>query len=414
MRLHTRLAASISRSWVRVYTAGLRATPKADRRALIESDLWEQAHDPEWARATSLALSIVARMLAGIPSDLAWRFETRRTQARAVVAAGGADIDPTPPESPQSGPILSLLAGLAWAMVLVNLVSPLPHSLAFAGAMLAVVALGGWALEARSQPDDEPQSSFWPLALAGALSAMAGGLILRWEFGGLLASAPFAAIVSRAWFQAPYPRGVVNAEAPVTGEILRARAAAGDVIAFEQPAGRQVSRRSLLTAGVWVGLGATLAASVGTLLDYLWERKPGTFGGIVTAGPVDQFPPGSKTKIQEGKFWLVNLTAEQGGPGFLALWQKCPHLGCTVPWEESFRFTDPDTGRSTRGWFRCPCHQSTYNHAGVLVYGPAPRSMDRMQVEIDASSGAVQVDTGRIGKGAPDNARYAVAPPPLG
>lgn len=111
-----------------------------------------------------------------------------------------------------------------------------------------------------------------------------------------------------------------------------------------------------------------------------------------------------------GQFWLVNLTAEQGGPGFLALWQKCPHLGCIVPYEASYTRVDPDTGVRKQGWFRCPCHQSTYNDAGVRVYGPAPRSMDRMALRITAD-GFVEVDTGDIGRGAEDNASFAVRAP---
>jgi cytochrome b6-f complex iron-sulfur subunit len=103
----------------------------------------------------------------------------------------------------------------------------------------------------------------------------------------------------------------------------------------------------------------------------------------------------------------VNLTEEQGGPGFLALWWKCPHLGCTVPWRETFSFVDPATGASTQGWFRCPCHGSTYNHAGVRVFGPAPRSMDRMELTIDGS-GNITVNTGAITKGTPDNNAFAV------
>ncbi len=111
------------------------------------------------------------------------------------------------------------------------------------------------------------------------------------------------------------------------------------------------------------------------------------------------YPPGSKTPIAEGKFWLVNLTEEQGGPGFLALWWKCPHLGCTVPWRESFVFPDPATGQDKRGWFRCPCHGSTYNDAGVRVFGPAPRSMDHMDLTIDPSSKRISVNTGKRHQG---------------
>jgi cytochrome b6-f complex iron-sulfur subunit len=111
----------------------------------------------------------------------------------------------------------------------------------------------------------------------------------------------------------------------------------------------------------------------------------------------------------------VNLTDEQakrsdpdtGKAGFLALWWKCPHLGCTVPWRPTFSWKDAQ-GKDREGWFRCPCHGSTYDDAGARVYGPAPRSMDHMKLTIDASTGRISVDTGSIIKGTTDNAKFAV------
>jgi hypothetical protein len=37
--------------------------------------------------------------------------------------------------------------------------------------------------------------------------------------------------------------------------------------------------------------------------------------------------------------------------------------------------------------------------------------MDRMELQIEASTGRIQVDTGRIVKGTTDNASFAVRPP---
>ena len=79
-----------------------------------------------------------------------------------------------------------------------------------------------------------------------------------------------------------------------------------------------------------------------------------------------------------------------------------------MPFEPKFRFTPPGAGEETAGWFRCPCHQSTYNDAGVRVYGPAPRSMDRMAVTIEPATREITVNTGRIEKGTPANASHAV------
>ncbi len=163
-----------------------------------------------------------------------------------------------------------------------------------------------------------------------------------------------------------------------------------------------VSRRSILKIGFWSSLGALVAGTVACSLDLIYPRSVGGFGGTVAVNEGDVPSPGDEPRrIGEGKFWLVNLTQEQGGPGLLALWWKCPHLGCTVPWKEKFVWPDPTTGAPKEGWFRCPCHGSTYTRAGVRVFGPAPRSLDTMAVTVE--NGRVIVDTGNITNGAPDN-----------
>ena len=71
----------------------------------------------------------------------------------------------------------------------------------------------------------------------------------------------------------------------------------------------------------------------------------------------------------------------------VALWQRCPHLGCRVSWCESSRE------------FECACHGSRFNRAGEVRSGPAPRGMDRFEVNV--TDEAVEVDTGTINQGAP-------------
>jgi cytochrome b6-f complex iron-sulfur subunit len=249
--------------------------------------------------------------------------------------------------------------------------------------------------------------------------------VYDWEYGGLIGAVPLAIGAGAAWgnvlkreqealsvtapSEAPplrTPSGQVLM--PVQSRVLAAQAAGGAAIAIERAETNQVSRRNVLRLTFWTGLGGGLLAIAASTVDMLYPRGITGFGSVVQAGTVDQFPPGTKKQIPEGKFWLVNLSEAQGGPGFLALWQKCPHLGCTVPWRESFAFVDPGTGQNKLGWFRCPCHGSTYNDAGVRVFGPAPRSMDRMAVTIDPSSKRISVNTGDITKGTTDNASFAV------
>lgn len=174
------------------------------------------------------------------------------------------------------------------------------------------------------------------------------------------------------------------------------------VAAKRRPGQPVVSRRTILKIGFWSGLGAFIAGIAACGVDMIYPTSISGFGGTVSAGDVSKFPPGSKTQIVEGRFWMVHLTQEQGGPGLLALWWKCPHLGCTVPWKDNFVWPDPTTGAPKKGWFRCPCHGSTYTDAGVLVFGPAPRSLDTMSMTIE--NGRIIVDTGDTTHGGPDNA----------
>lgn len=177
-----------------------------------------------------------------------------------------------------------------------------------------------------------------------------------------------------------------------------------------------LSRRRFIQLSFWTGLGISLLGSVGLFLDFFYPRNVRGFGGPVPGGNVAEYPVGgTPDHNREGQFYIVNLdpadtepNGSGGQAGLLALWHKCPHLGCTVPWRpgatvEGFAATD---------WFQCPCHGSTYSIAGVRVFGPAPRSMDTMAIEID-DAGNITVQTGQVTSGGPDNPERAVTHPLL-
>lgn len=185
-------------------------------------------------------------------------------------------------------------------------------------------------------------------------------------------------------------------------------------VALPVPRRSLISRRFVLLGTFWTGLSLALLAIVGPWLDFLYPRKVRGFGGPVPVTKTNIPAPGADPiRNFEGRFWLVNLPAgptpngEESPGGVLALWTKCPHLGCTVPWRADFAFLE------RKGWFRCPCHGSTYTkEGGVRVYGPAPRSMDTFRVQ-PQEDGSLIVQTGpnNAKPGGPDNPARAVQLP---
>ena len=138
----------------------------------------------------------------------------------------------------------------------------------------------------------------------------------------------------------------------------------------------QIPRRDFLGVA-WAALTVVLGGeTAGVLFKFIQPISTGGFGGVVNAGKVDDFLRGSITHNQAGRFYLVRM--EDGS--FLAIWQKCTHLGCSVPWVDAEK------------QFHCPCHGSLYDQLGEVQGGPAPRPLDIFPVTI--KDGQVFVDTG--------------------
>ena len=139
-----------------------------------------------------------------------------------------------------------------------------------------------------------------------------------------------------------------------------------------------ISRREFLFVAWAVSLVGLFGQAGGALLNFFRPRiEAGSFGGKVIAGEVNEFEPGTVSHVSKGHFYISRL--DDGG--MLALWQRCTHLGCTVPWRED------------EGHFHCPCHSSIYTPAGEVISGPAPRPLDMFPIEIVGEK--VIVDTGQ-------------------
>lgn len=140
----------------------------------------------------------------------------------------------------------------------------------------------------------------------------------------------------------------------------------------------EIKRRDFLKTA-WAALGGLAALEIGGLaLAYMQPRlADGEFGAVITAGKEADFPAGSVTHIPNGRFYIVRLA----DGGFLAVYQRCTHLGCNVPWDQ------------TAGAFICPCHSSQFTTEGAVQNPPAPRPLDLFNVQI--LDGLVNVDTSR-------------------
>jgi cytochrome b6-f complex iron-sulfur subunit len=145
---------------------------------------------------------------------------------------------------------------------------------------------------------------------------------------------------------------------------------------------KDMNRRKFLGLA-WKGLAVGLVVEAGwTTYDVLNPKPSGAFGGVIDAGTVADYPEGTVKYFQDGRFYVAST-----GGALVALFQKCPHLGCRVPFCES------------SGRFECPCHGSIYNIRGEYIQGPAPRGMDRFPIKVDGES--VLVDTAGVIEGPP-------------
>lgn len=150
-------------------------------------------------------------------------------------------------------------------------------------------------------------------------------------------------------------------------------------MSFEQPSeDRKISRRHFLLSAWAASIVVLTGQSLSSLLRFFQPMaEPGSFGGKVNIGKVDEFPLGSITHVQKGRFYVSHVDE-----GILVMWHRCTHLGCTVPWNNG------------EDQFHCPCHGGLYNTKGEVLGGPPPRPLDIFPSEI--VDGEIIVDTSRV------------------
>jgi cytochrome b6-f complex iron-sulfur subunit len=170
-----------------------------------------------------------------------------------------------------------------------------------------------------------------------------------------------------------------------------------------------ISRRTLLRRSIGGAVLLWLTEVAAGSIGFLWPNSKGGFGGTIKIGTIADikaanssipFDQGFPAYYQQARAYvmLVDTSRQEFVPGedkagdgtalnVRALYQRCPHLGCKPnPCLRNY-------------WFECPCHGSRYDRLGIKAlgaqFGPAPRSMDRFSVKVDAD-GALTIDTSKI------------------
>jgi menaquinol-cytochrome c reductase iron-sulfur subunit len=153
-----------------------------------------------------------------------------------------------------------------------------------------------------------------------------------------------------------------------------------DKVARDEP----ISRRSFL--GVLLGFGTVVmgaALSVPLIRFALHPLLAKTTDiGWSDVGKIDEFasltaPMKKLVRVEQLDAWrkiisekaIYVLPMKDGQ--LQALSPICPHLGCSIPWNES------------KQQFICPCHVAVFAKDGTKISGPPPRSMDTLESKVE-------------------------------
>ncbi len=156
--------------------------------------------------------------------------------------------------------------------------------------------------------------------------------------------------------------------------------------------------RRIFMKRLWQVLGAVAVAeffwfTISLLRPSKETHKSRPAESLRVIGNVEEFPAGSVTPDRVNRLYIVR---EMDG-AFLALSLTCPHLGCSVLWNEETQ------------QFDCPCHSSAFDRRGIVLSSPAPRPLDYLPVIIE--EGKVKVDMTGVTKRKkfePNQVTYAI------
>lgn len=126
---------------------------------------------------------------------------------------------------------------------------------------------------------------------------------------------------------------------------------------MSEPPSHPLARRSFLGGGV----GLALTGCAGSAES--WEVKPVPVEAGVVEIDIKDYPelltPGGLLALRPGRARKPVLVQRLENDQVRVLSLRCPHLGCTVRWDNE------------QQELRCPCHGSRFDDRGSVLEGPA-------------------------------------------
>lgn len=117
------------------------------------------------------------------------------------------------------------------------------------------------------------------------------------------------------------------------------------------------------------GLGCIVEA-LAVIYGFLMPSQKRRYFKTFTCYSTDILPGEARgIRLRGNKLMLINNEGT-----IKAFSSVCPHLGCSVIWDQK--------GRE----FRCPCHLAVFDINGRVLKGPPPRPLDQYEVLLEGNS----------------------------
>ncbi len=252
--------------------------------------------------------------------------------------------------------------------------------LTLAGVTALLLATGYWTIRRR----------YTAAAVAG-IGARAGAPLPACDLGGQLMAAVGTPPKTGG--------GATGSAAGGSGGPVTGGGGPAKTPAPKRKTGGGPTRRSFLRTAWLAVTGISLAGVGGASLGFLWPNLAGGFGSELDVDDESTIldyirSERSPFPYPAGRMWITTYdpaldpngvyaeVTDGGTAPLMALYQRCVHLGCRVPFN-----VGPQR-------FQCPCHGSNYTFWGEYILGPAPRGLDRFPLRIQ--DGRVLVNTAQV------------------